>query len=86
MVQFLPHTCVSFLFEALKADAVQQYQAGIIDDAACDDGPINHGVLLVGYGTGTVFFCYTVQWGLVVHSRQDISRRVGEVDFKILDT
>lgn len=63
LVQFLTHNCVSFLFEGLKGHAVQHYHSGIIDDAACDVGRVSHGVLLVGYGSGTTSLLrYTVQW------------------------
>ncbi|KAJ8726653.1 hypothetical protein PYW07_001351 [Mythimna separata] len=36
---------------AIQGSGLQLYQNGIITDDECDQGGINHGVLLVGYGT-----------------------------------
>ena len=60
-----------FLYEtgplsaALNADPLMWYDSGIIDDDSCDPTALDHGVLLVGYGTdgGVDYWLVKNSWG-----------------------
>ena len=60
-----------FLYEtgplsvALNADPLMYYDSGIIDDDSCDPSALDHGVVLVGYGTDDGVDYWTVKnsWG-----------------------
>ena len=50
---------------AINADPLMWYDGGIIDDSSCDPGALDHGILIVGYGTedGVDFWICKNSWG-----------------------
>lgn len=46
-----------FLFPAIfVSESVKNYKSGILDPKDCNKKPTNHAILLMGYGSGSVFF------------------------------
>ncbi|KAH9636957.1 hypothetical protein HF086_008218 [Spodoptera exigua] len=48
---------------AVKGAPFLTYKGGIISDDACNEGDVNHAILLVGYGTGAVEGQYAIKNG-----------------------
>ncbi|KAJ8921571.1 hypothetical protein NQ315_010476 [Exocentrus adspersus] len=51
---------------AINADGLQHYVSGVFDDASCNGIILNHGVLVVGYGTddGKEYWLVKNSWGV----------------------
>lgn len=42
------------------SESVKNYKSGILDPTDCNITPTNHAIVLMGYGTGLIFFSFQV--------------------------